>query len=176
MAHPAQQLFIRQIRSAFEGFFIKTKVLEIGSLNINGTVRIFFEKPKLYVGCDLGPGPGVDTVSYGHELQYQAGFFDVSISCECFEHDRYWKKTFQKMWELVRPAGLVVFSCATEGREEHGTVNNGPHVAPFTNDYYNNLKEEDFLQSFNLSNMFSYYNFSVNNSVNDLYFWGISTS
>jgi SAM-dependent methyltransferase len=173
MAHLAQQLYIKHIKLSFPQFFRKTKVLEVGSLNINGTVRVFFEEPEQYVGCDLGPGTDVDIVSCGHELQYPNGSFDVSISCECFEHDSHWQKTFRKMWELTRPEGLVVFSCATEGRPEHGTSIATPWDAPFTNDYYHNLTAKDFIESFILPDMFSYYRFFVNNEVHDLYFLGI---
>ncbi len=173
MAHLEQQFFLKYAKLTFPKFFRKTKVLEVGSLNINGTVRVFFEEPEQYVGCDLGPGPNVDVVCCGHELQYPNGSFDVSISCECFEHDIHWQKTFRKMWKLTRPEGLVVFSSATEGRPEHGTTNATPQDAPFTNDYYHNLTAKDFVESFKLSDMFSYYRFFINNAAHDLYFWGI---
>jgi hypothetical protein len=93
------------------------------------------------------------------------------ISCECFEHDKHWKETFETMWRIAR--GLVIFSCATTGRPEHGTTATSPADSPFTNDYYMNLTEEDFKKEFDFDSMFSKYQFSVCNRPEDLYFWGL---
>jgi SAM-dependent methyltransferase len=169
MSHGQQLDFVRSVKDQFPEYFKGTKVLEIGSLNINGSVRQFFE-PDQYIGCDLGEGAGVDIVCEGHELPYANESFDVVISCECFEHDKHWEKTFQKMIDLARKGGLVIFSCATIGRPEHGTTRTSPADAPFTNDYYRNLREEDFDQ---FKSSFDSYRFSQCLSPRDLYFWGL---
>jgi len=169
MSHQQQLDFIKSVKDQLPEYFKGTKVLEVGSLNINGSVRQFFE-PDQYIGCDLGEGAGVDIVCRGHELPYPNESFDVVISCECFEHDRHWDKTFQKMVDLVRKGGLVIFSCATIGRPEHGTTRTSPADAPFTNDYYRNLREEDFDQ---FKSSFDSYKFSQCLRPRDLYFWGL---
>ena len=169
MSHQQQLDFVQSVKDEFPEYFKGTKVLEVGSLNINGSVRQFFE-PDQYIGCDLGEGDGVDIVCQGHELPYPNESFDVVISCECFEHDKHWEKTFQKMIDLVRKGGLVIFSCATIGRAEHGTTRTSPADAPFTNDYYRNLREEDFNQ---FKSSFDSYRFSQCLSPRDLYFWGL---
>ena len=169
MSHQQQLDFVQSVKDEFPEYFKGTKVLEIGSLNINGSVRQFFE-PVQYIGCDLGEGAGVDIVCQGHELPYPNESFDVVISCECFEHDKHWEKTFQKMIDLVRKGGLVIFSCATIGRPEHGTTRTSPADAPFTNDYYRNLREEDFDQ---FKSSFNSYRFSQCLRPRDLYFWGL---
>jgi len=169
MSHEQQLDFVQSVKDEFPEYFKGTKVLEVGSLNINGSVRQFFE-PDQYIGCDLGEGDGVDIVCQGHELPYANGSFDVVISCECFEHDKHWEKTFQKMIDLVRKGGLVIFSCATIGRPEHGTTRTSPADAPFTNDYYRNLREEDFEQ---FKSSFDSYRFSQCLRPRDLYFWGL---
>jgi len=169
MSHQQQLDFIKSVKDQLPEYFKGTKVLEVGSLNINGSVRQFFE-PNQYIGCDLGEGAGVDIVCRGHELPYPNESFDVVISCECFEHDRHWEKTFQKMVDLVRKGGLVIFSCATIGRPEHGTTRTSPADAPFTNDYYRNLREEDFNQ---FKSSFDSYKFSQCLRPRDLYFWGL---
>ena len=169
MSHQQQLDFVQSVKDEFPEYFKGTKVLEVGSLNINGSVRQFFE-PVQYIGCDRGEGAGVDIVCQGHELPYPNESFDVVISCECFEHDKHWEKTFQKMIDLVRKGGLVIFSCATIGRAEHGTTRTSPADAPFTNDYYRNLREEDFNQ---FKSSFDSYRFSQCLSPRDLYFWGL---
>jgi hypothetical protein len=168
MSHAEQTRFVQSVKDKFPEFFFDKKVLEVGSLNINGTVRDLF-KDCLYTGVDLASGKGVDLVGPVHTLEL--GKFDTVISCECFEHDKHWKETFQKMYDVC--TGLVVFSCATTGRSEHGTTRTNPQDSPFTNDYYMNLTAQDFINVFELDKMFKKYEFSSCERPADLYFWGI---
>lgn len=176
MAHPEQQLFCMNVKAKFHHFFVGVNVLDVGSLDINGNNRYLFEEPYAYTGIDIGEGKNVDIVSKGHE--YKPGYqFDVVISTECFEHDKYWKETIKNCIELLKPGGLFLFSCATTGRQEHGTSATTPQDSPFTykefNDYYMNLTEYDIRQIQGFDNSFKRFKFSSNKSTKDLYFWGI---
>lgn len=176
MAHPQQREFILKVKDKFPKFFKGKSVLEVGSLNINGTVRDFFEECK-YVGIDVAEGPGVDVVCQGQEYNEKDASFDVTCSAECFEHNPYWCETFENMIRLCKKKGLVFFTCATEGRPEHGTSRTDPDSSPLTIsigwDYYKNLTENDFLEKINLDDYFSSYEFSIGHENFDLYFWGI---
>ena len=170
MSHPEQRVFIQSVKDKHPSLFVGTYVLEVGSLDINGTVRDFFTE-SYYRGVDLEEGPGVDIVCPGQDLEYPTNHFDVCISAECFEHNPYWLETFVNM---IRMSGnLVVFTCATEGRPEHGTTRTSPADSPFTLDwdYYRNLTEQDF-RVLDLDRIFHEYEFSVNENSKDLYFWG----
>ena len=153
-------------------FFHGVRVLEIGSLNINGTVRDFFQ-PADYVGVDVAPGPGVDVVALGENLDYPNNSFDVAISAECFEHNPEWSATFANMHRMAKTG--VIFTCAREGRPEHGTHDNHPDSSPLTLDwdYYRNLNAADFEQAFDLPAMFTEHAFEYNPNSHDLYFWGV---
>lgn len=176
MAHAEQMLFIHNLKDTMPDRFTKSKVLEIGSLNINGSIRPFF-KDCLYMGVDVGPGPGVDFVAIGHEITFAYGQWDVVCSTEALEHDRFWLYTWRNMIALCRRGGLVFFTCATEGRAEHGTARTTPADSPLTVrlgwDYYKNLTPADFADECNLDNVFSDYEFIINDAHHDLYFWGI---
>ena len=79
------------------------------------------------------------------------------------------------MIRLTKSNGLVLFTCATTGRLEHGTVNRNPEDS-LTSDihsYYKNLTEIDFKNALKLDELFELYNFSVNENSHDLYFYGI---
>jgi hypothetical protein len=169
MSHQAQLDFVASLRFKFPEYFVGEYVLEIGSLNINGSIRPFFEKCT-YVGVDLGEGADVDVVARGEDLTYEDGAFDVVASCECFEHNPEWVATLKNMIRMA--SGLVFFSCATTGRKEHGTRRTSPQDAPFCGDYYANLTEEDVRREIDLS-VFKRYEFSTNSDCHDLYFWGI---
>ncbi len=171
MAHPEQREFFKSVIDKFPEQFSAVKVLEIGSLDINGSVRDFFTECE-YIGVDLDEGPGVDLVAQGQELDFPDNNFNTVISAECFEHNPYWLDTFVNMHRMC--SGLVVFTCATEGRREHGTTRTTPADSPFTLewDYYRNLTEDNFIDNLDLGSMFSKYKFSVNQDSHDLYFWG----
>jgi len=142
MSHAAQMEFFRSATVFFSGFFA-ARVIDIGALDINGGPHSLFSAAH-YVGVDIGPGLNVDLVSRGEDVDLPTGSFDVAMSSECFEHNPEWRSTFQNMVRLTRPGGLVIFSCATEGRKEHGTSrSDGGRAAPLAVDlgqeYYQNV-------------------------------------
>ncbi len=172
MAHAQQQDFIQSIKKAFPEFFINKKVLEIGSLDINGSVRKNFSSCS-YIGIDVGPGPGVDVVCHGENYDASDGSFDTVISCEVMEHNPFWRETFSNMLRLCRPGGLIVMTCASTGRLEHGTRRTTPNDAPLIEwEYYENLKASDFRNSISLAEHLTIWKFFINLTSCDLYFVG----
>lgn len=171
MAHIEQREFFTAMQTKFPASFSYRWVLEVGSLNINGTVRDFFTNCE-YTGVDVGAGPGVDVVAYGENLDYPDNSFDVVVSAECFEHNPQWLKTFINMSRMSN--NLVLFTCATTGRAEHGTRRTDAGSSPLTADwdYYRNLTAKDFEDAIDMGALFDNYEFSVNNTSHDLYFWG----
>lgn len=170
--HAEQSFFIQTVKTAHPQYFYGTRVLDIGSLDINGNNRQFFYACD-YVGIDIGPGANVDVVARGHEY-ISSEPFDVVISTECFEHDEYWQETFLAVVNRhLKPGGLFVFTCATTGRPEHGTRRTSPQDAPFVGDYYRNLTEADYRAFINFDTIFQAHAFSSRVSPADLYFWGI---
>jgi SAM-dependent methyltransferase len=175
MAHPQQLFFLTAISQLLPGYFANTRVCEVGSLDINGSARSLF-KNCTYTGYDVGHGPGVDVVTEGQLIDEKTGAFDVVLSTECFEHNPYWLETFSNMLRMVRADGLLLFTCATTGRPEHGTSRTSPQDSPLTIqrwDYYRNLTSEDFTKSFHLSGWLSTYHFYICPPSSDLYFFGI---
>ncbi len=176
MSHPQQMAYIQSLRQRFPVAFTGKKVLEVGSLNINGSVRSFFLACD-YTGIDVGAGKDVDIVCEGQKYDAPDNSFDTTISCECFEHNPYWAETFANMIRMTKPGGLVIFTCATTGRREHGTTRTTPQDSPLTVglqwDYYRNLTAADFKEKFDFEKLFKVHEFAVNPSAADLYFWGV---
>jgi SAM-dependent methyltransferase len=177
VAHPEQEEFIRLLSSQLSGNFNNCDVLEIGSLNINGSVRKHFHECN-YIGIDIAPGKDVDIVCQGQNYDAPNDSFDTVLSCEAMEHNPYWLETFRNMIRICKPGGLIAMSCATTGRGEHGTERSGSSWAsPLTVEvgwsYYRNLTARDFEENIRLSDYFSIYRFWTNWSVFDLYFVGI---
>jgi SAM-dependent methyltransferase len=178
MAHPQQLQFVKSVTSIISENhnFKSKKVLEIGSYDVNGSVRQFFPYSD-YIGVDLIKGPGVDLICEGDKISHDDNIYDIAISCECFEHNPAWAETFKNMYRMTKDGGLVIFTCATAGRSEHGTTRTSPNNSPGTQainwDYYNNLTENDFNEKFSLHELFNEHFFLVNQSSCDLYFFGI---
>jgi SAM-dependent methyltransferase len=176
MAHPEQRTFMTYVKEKFPEKFSDCRVLDIGSLDINGNNHYLFTNYK-YIGVDIGSGKNVDVVCRGHEFKDSAGF-DIVISAECFEHDEFWKDTIMNCINLTKSGGIFLFSCATTGRPEHGTRRTSPQDSPFTslieNDYYMNLTEKDITDAINISDYFSEHEFVARETwPQDLYFWGV---
>lgn len=171
MAHSQQRDFFQDVKNKKPEAFTGVEVLEIGSLNINGTVRDFFDSTR-YIGADVAEGRDVDVVCNGENLDYPDNSFDVAVSAECFEHNPEWVATFRNMWLMSKK--YVMMTCASEGRAEHGTTRSDPGSSPLTLgwDYYRNLTEQDFKAEFNLDEMFTNYYFQFNPDSCDLYFYG----
>ena len=63
-------------------------ILEIGSLDLNGSYKPLFDNPKwTYIGLDLIEGKNVDVVSpEPYRYPFEDGAFDVVVSGSCMEH------------------------------------------------------------------------------------------
>lgn len=147
MSHPEQLAFIGACVAANPGLVDGGSVLEVGSYDVNGSVRSLFGGAARYVGVDLVEGPGVDLVVAGKDVDAPDGSFDVTVSGECFEHDPDWRETLATMVRLTRPGGLVVVTCASRGRVEHGTRRTTAAESPGTqaqgSDHYRNVSVAD---------------------------------
>lgn len=176
MSHLSQRDYVGLVAAGLPSFFRDVKVLEIGSLNINGSVRDFFTNCQ-YLGIDIAPGRGVDVVCEGQRYDAPDNSCDQVISCEVMEHNPFWKETFNNMTRVCRPGGLVTMTCATTGRPEHGTTRSTPTNSPLTVeqgwDYYRNLTGRDFAGECDLEKAFAHYRLWVNWASFDLCFLGL---
>jgi len=179
MACEPQGELVQIVKRYLPRYFAESRVVEIGSLDINGSLRPHFAGAH-YVGVDLGPGPSVDIVSPGQLLDEPSGSYDCAISANCFEHNPYWLETFINMLRLVREGGLVMFACASTGFREHGTRRSAPESSPLTVaigwEYYRNLRERDFTRRLDLGRWLSDWRFFVDHDSYCLYFVGLRGS
>ena len=176
MAHIQQFQFFEVLSKLYPQHFLNGRVAEIGSLDINGSIKQFFKSSE-YTGYDLQLGKGVDRAEQGQLISSPTGYYDAAVSAECFEHNPYWVETFSNMLRITKPGGAVMFSCASTGRQEHGTSRTGAADSPFTSsvgwNYYKNLDANDFIETFNMAGWFDGFHFIFCPQTYDLYFYGI---
>lgn len=176
MAHTEQIEYCTSIKEMMPQYFNNVRVLDIGSLDINGNNRYLFTDSE-YIGIDIGEGNNVDEVCEGH-LYKSKKKFDVVISTECFEHDKHYADTIRNIiTKLLKPGGLFLFTCATVGRPEHGTTRTSKSDSPFTNDYYKNLTVQDIKAVADFDKEFFNHEFKARLTwPQDLYFYGIKAN
>jgi SAM-dependent methyltransferase len=162
--------FIKEVKSKYPHYFKGKEVLEVGSLDINGSVRSHFRR-CCYIGIDIGEGKGVDLICPAHEYVRFKGH-DVIISTEMLEHDEHWRKSLRQMYGNLRPGGLLLITCASDNRPEHGTLNADPCCSPYTQGYYRNISIADFM-SVLPPEFFETYVIANHNHRQDLHFYGI---
>jgi SAM-dependent methyltransferase len=175
MGHPEQLAFVELASKGITGQ-TNFSAIEIGGYDVNGNTRAKFDPSVNWIGVDLVQGPGVDIVNFGHLVDFPDNKFDLSISCECFEHDEFWVKTFKNMVRMTKPGGSIIFTCASIGRPEHGTTRSQADLSPGTQskglDYYKNLTKTDFQEQIDFEKNFLKYAFFYNPITFDLYFVG----
>ena len=70
----------------------------------------------------------------------------------------------------------MVFTCASQGRVEHGTDRTGADLSPGTSslgwNYYRNLRQSDFESRMDLSGHFTIFRFYFVSTHSDLFFFG----
>ncbi|MEO7251905.1 MAG: hypothetical protein ABIW30_04775, partial [Arenimonas sp.] len=79
MAHPQQLQFIETAVRHLADDFSQKRILEIGSYNVNGSIRQFFQG-STYVGVDLTEGPDVDVVCEGDKVADPDETYDLTVS------------------------------------------------------------------------------------------------
>jgi SAM-dependent methyltransferase len=99
------------------------RVLEVGSQDVNGSVRPIFENANCteYIGIDIAAGPRVDRVMDAHAIAdvWEPATFDTVVCCEMLEHDlRPWV-TVEGMKRVLKPGGNLFVSTPTFGFPEH---------------------------------------------------------
>lgn len=181
--HPEARDFIEWCMrhlGPFDRPFDRHRVLDVGSVDINGSNRRYFGPGCSYTGCDVAPGPNVDIACPCHELPFPPSSFDIVISSECLEHDMHWERTLRKVCELLRPGGVFVMTCASTGRAEHGTLRCRAEDSLSTRigdgawgDFYKNLTADDIASAISVHAEFPMHRFYYRESSHDLYFYGI---
>jgi len=119
---------------------VDARILEVGSRNVNGSVRTVLEsRASEYIGIDLCDGPGVDLVLPVANLQdrFSDERFDVVISTEVLEHCHNWQETLYQMSTVLRQRGLLIITTRSPGFELHD----------YPGDYWR-FSQGDFLEIF----------------------------
>ena len=110
-------------------------MVEIGSLDINGSVRPLFGEAD-YIGLDLQEGPGVDWVGDAAEYEPSEPVSCV-VCCETLEHASNWQELVTKGIEWLDDDGVFIITCAGVGRRPHSCVDGSYNMRDW--EHYENV-------------------------------------
>jgi SAM-dependent methyltransferase len=123
----------------------RTTVLELGSRNVNGSVRDLFTG-SWYLGIDVRPGPGVDVVA--DATTYTPPSPPDTVLClEVLEHTADAPAILANAHRILAPGGVLLATMATHPRAPHSAFDGGG-LKP--GEYYRNVdlsELSDWLQA-----------------------------
>ena len=92
------------------------RILDVGSLNVNGSLRSVAPGNADYVGVDLCTGRDVDIVlEDSRKLPFLDESFDCVVSTSCFEHDSMFWITFLECVRVLRKGGYLYINAPSNG-------------------------------------------------------------
>ena len=174
MSHFQQEKFV-EIASEYLNLINSEKIFELGSYDVNGSIKPLFSFNE-YIGVDVSEGPNVDKIYDGKNLDFLSdNYFDLSISCNCFEHNPHWKSNLADMYRVTKEEGSIIVQIASRGFDEHGTTRTKPSLSIASQEkgwnYYRNVTVKEFLNESSKLNL-KYHYITYNPFSRDLYFFG----
>jgi SAM-dependent methyltransferase len=93
------------------------RILDVGGLDVNGTLRNIAPRGCEFVSVDLVSGHGVDIVLEDpYVLPFEDNSFDAVVTTSCFEHDTFFWLTFSEMCRVAKQGGFVYVNAPSSGR------------------------------------------------------------
>lgn len=116
--HPTAITNCRHFFDTYAGAFPTTthRVVEIGSQDVNGSLRTCCPSRFDYVGVDFVAGNGVDVVLQDpYVLPFDNGSVDIVLTSSCFEHSEMFWVLFLEAMRILKPHGLLYLNVPSNG-------------------------------------------------------------
>jgi len=92
------------------------KIIEIGSQDVNGSIRPAAPPEATYIGVDFVQAKGVDIVLEDpYSLPFADNEADIVLSSSCLEHSEMFWLSFLEMLRILKPSGLLYINAPSNG-------------------------------------------------------------
>jgi SAM-dependent methyltransferase len=91
-------------------------IVDIGSQNVNGSLRDVAPAHSKYIGLDFAAGSGVDIVlDDPYRFPLDDNLADAVVTSSCFEHCQFFWMTFLEAMRVAKPDGLLYINVPSAG-------------------------------------------------------------
>jgi len=99
-----------------QGDFSGKIIIDVGSLNVNGSLKNFCPAGSTYIGVDFCEGSGVDVViDDPYNLPFEDNTADVIVCSSVFEHSDFFWLLYLECLRILKPSGLLYLNCPSNG-------------------------------------------------------------
>lgn len=114
--HPFAKKSFEFFKKTYLSKFDNPKIVDVGSLDINGSIRDQINFKSNYIGVDLAAGKNVDMVLENpYKLPFKDDTIDIITSISVFEHVDFFWETFLEMMRVLKPHGLLFVNAPANG-------------------------------------------------------------
>ncbi len=164
--HQAAREFVAQTVAAMH--LHPATVLEVGSRNINGSVRNLFPGLASYRGIDIVGGPGVSCIADGADYVAERPV-EAVVCCEVLEHTPRAREIVLRAAENLVYKGVLIVTCAGPGRTPHSAMDG---MALREGEFYHNVEPLE-MEAWLTEAGFKPTWVELNPDAGDLYAWGL---
>jgi glycosyltransferase involved in cell wall biosynthesis/SAM-dependent methyltransferase len=94
----------------------KYSIVEIGSQDVNGSLRDVAPSGFNYIGLDFVEGKGVDIViDDPYKIPLPDGYADIVVTSSCFEHSEFFWLAFLEIVRILKPGGYIYMNAPSNG-------------------------------------------------------------
>ena len=91
-------------------------IVDVGSMDVNGSLKEVIPKNSKYIGVDFAEGKGVDKVLKDpYNLPFENNSVDVVVSSSCLEHSELFWLSFIEIIRILKPNGLFYLNAPSNG-------------------------------------------------------------
>ena len=91
-------------------------IVDIGSQDVNGSLRSVVPPQHRYIGVDFASGHGVDVVlTDPYVYPFDSDSVDCVVSSSCFEHSEFFWLSFLEMVRILRNGGIIYLNVPSNG-------------------------------------------------------------
>lgn len=91
-------------------------IVDVGSLDVNGSLRQFAPLGSQYVGVDFVDGKGVDVIlTDPYTLPFETASVDAVICSSVYEHSEFFWLLFLELLRILKPTGLLYINAPSNG-------------------------------------------------------------